>query len=47
LEAFSRVLDFDQFRPDLEQALAYSDGQQRWTLTDRSGCDVQDLQGAT
>jgi len=26
LEAFSRVVDFDAFRPDLEKALAYSDG---------------------
>ena len=26
LEAFSRTVDFKVFRPDLEQALAYSDG---------------------
>ena len=26
LEAFSRTMDFEAFRPDLEQALAYSDG---------------------
>ena len=26
LEAFSRTVDFEIFRPDLEQALAYSDG---------------------
>lgn len=26
LEAFSRAVDFEQFRPELEQALAYSDG---------------------
>ncbi|KXV67068.1 transposase [Gluconobacter oxydans] len=26
LEAFSRTVDFEVFRPDLEQALAYSDG---------------------
>ncbi|WP_346344001.1 transposase, partial [Gluconobacter cerinus] len=26
LEAFSRTVDFEAFRPDLEQALAYSDG---------------------
>lgn len=26
LEAFSRAVDFEQFRPDLERALAYSDG---------------------
>lgn len=26
LEAFSRVVDFEQFRPDLERALAYSAG---------------------
>ncbi|GBR04660.1 hypothetical protein AOE01nite_19080 [Acetobacter oeni] len=26
LEAFSRTMDFDVFRPDLEKALAYSDG---------------------
>ena len=26
LEAFSRAVDFEQFRPDLEQALAYADG---------------------
>ena len=26
LEGFSRAVDFEQFRPDLERALAYSDG---------------------
>ena len=26
LEAFSRIMDFEAFRPDLEKALAYSDG---------------------
>ncbi|MDR6184082.1 uncharacterized protein YhfF [Asaia bogorensis NBRC 16594] len=26
LEAFSRTVDFEVFRPDLEKALAYSDG---------------------
>ncbi|MBS1078837.1 IS5/IS1182 family transposase, partial [Gluconobacter kondonii] len=26
LEAFSRTVDFEVFRPELEQALAYSDG---------------------
>jgi len=26
LEAFSRIVDFEVFRPDLEKALAYSDG---------------------
>ncbi|WP_249212885.1 IS5 family transposase [Acetobacter thailandicus] len=26
LEAFSRIVDFETFRPDLEKALAYSDG---------------------
>jgi len=26
LEAFSRAVDFEQFRPDLEKALAYADG---------------------
>ncbi|GAN94798.1 transposase [Gluconobacter thailandicus F149-1 = NBRC 100600] len=26
LEAFSRTVDFEVFRPDLEQALSYSDG---------------------
>jgi len=26
LEAFSQTLDFEVFRPDLEKALAYSDG---------------------
>ncbi len=26
LEAFSRAVDFEQFRPDLEQTLTYSDG---------------------
>ena len=26
LEAFSRIVDFEAFRPDLEKALAYSDG---------------------
>ena len=26
LEAFSRTVDFEVFRPDLEQVLAYSDG---------------------
>ena len=26
LEAFSRIVDFEVFRPDLEEALAYSDG---------------------
>ncbi|GEL54489.1 hypothetical protein ABO01nite_24960 [Asaia bogorensis NBRC 16594] len=26
LEAFSRTLEFEAFRPDLEKALAYSDG---------------------
>lgn len=26
LEAFSRAVDFEVFRPDLERALAYSDG---------------------
>ncbi|GBR54724.1 transposase [Gluconobacter sphaericus NBRC 12467] len=25
-EAFSRIVDFEAFRPDLEKALAYSDG---------------------
>lgn len=26
LEAFSRTVDFEAFRPDLERALAYADG---------------------
>ncbi|MFT9096702.1 MAG: transposase, partial [Gluconobacter cerinus] len=26
LEAFSRIVDFETFRPDLDRALAYSDG---------------------
>jgi len=26
LEVFSRTVDFEVFRPDLDQALAYSDG---------------------
>lgn len=26
LEAFSQIVDFAVFRPDLEEALAYSDG---------------------
>ena len=26
LEAFSRAVDFERFRPDLERAVAYSDG---------------------
>ena len=26
LEAFSRTVDFEVFRPDLEKALGYSDG---------------------
>ncbi len=26
LEAFSRTVDFEVFRPELEKALAYSDG---------------------
>ena len=26
LEVFSRTVDFEVFRPDLEQVLAYSDG---------------------
>ncbi|OUJ08163.1 transposase, partial [Gluconobacter sp. DsW_058] len=26
LEAFSRTVDFEVFRPDLEKALTYSDG---------------------
>jgi hypothetical protein len=26
LEAFSRTVDFEAFRPDLDKALAYSDG---------------------
>jgi len=35
LEAFSRTVDFEAFRPDLEKALAYSDGSKtagRWRV---------------
>ncbi len=41
LLAFSKVVDFEGFRPELAQALAYSDGTRGRSAAVRSGDDVQ------
>ena len=42
LEAFSAVVEFEMFRPELDAALNYTDGARGRATAVRSGPDVQD-----